>query len=71
MCLDQGMVIVPWEALGGGKLMSAAQRDLKKEGRQPGAPATEHLTISEILEEIASEKRTTVQVVVSSRCPLN
>lgn len=49
MCHDQGMAIVPWVALGGGKLMSAAQRASKKNGRQPGAPTAEHLKVSENL----------------------
>jgi aryl-alcohol dehydrogenase-like predicted oxidoreductase len=66
MCRDQGMAIVPWEPLGGGKLLSKEQREKKKDGRQSGDPTKEHLQVSNKLEDIASEKSTTVQAVVST-----
>ena len=67
MCRDQGMAIVPWEPLGGGKLLSAEQREKKKGGRQ-GDPTEEQLKVSQKLEEIAIQKKTTVQAVVSLSC---
>jgi aryl-alcohol dehydrogenase-like predicted oxidoreductase len=69
MCRDQGMAIVPWEPLGGGKLLSKEQRETKKDGRQSGEPTKVHLLVSEKLEDIASQKSTTVQAVVSSLSP--
>ena len=48
--------------------MSSAQRSKKRASRQSGAPTAEHLQVSEKLEDIASQKRTTVQAVVSSWC---
>ncbi|EON63922.1 hypothetical protein W97_03150 [Coniosporium apollinis CBS 100218] len=66
MCEDQGLAIVPWAALGGGQLMSAEQR--KQKEQDPGARKPRGLTendvkISEVLEQIARTKSTTLQAV--------
>lgn len=66
MCEDQGMAIVPWSALGSRQLMSAEQRrerELKPDASQP--PMSEkHRVVSEMLERIANEKRTSLQAIV-------
>ncbi|KAJ5812697.1 hypothetical protein N7447_009720 [Penicillium robsamsonii] len=63
MCRDQGMAIVPWEALGAGKFLSKEQREAKQGGRLYGPPAEEALKVSGKLEEIAKRENTTVQAV--------
>jgi aryl-alcohol dehydrogenase-like predicted oxidoreductase len=65
MCRDQGIALVPWEAIGAGQLMSKEQREAKSGGRQYGPPPAEAIKVSEKLEEIANAKSTTVQAVVS------
>jgi aryl-alcohol dehydrogenase-like predicted oxidoreductase len=65
MCRDQGMALVPWEALGAGNLLSKEQRQAKSGGRQYGPPPEEAIKVSEKLEEVANNKKTTVQAVVS------
>ncbi|KAH7165193.1 NADP-dependent oxidoreductase domain-containing protein [Dactylonectria macrodidyma] len=64
MCEDQGMAIVPWRALGGDQLLSAAQRqeresnpDAYKDGPEP------MVTLSDTLENMAKEKGTTLQAI--------
>jgi aryl-alcohol dehydrogenase-like predicted oxidoreductase len=69
MCEDQGMAIVPWAALGGGKLLTAEQRKQKED--QPGARNSDVLsesdkTVCDVLEKIAKTKSTTLQAVVRS-----
>lgn len=72
MCEDQGMAIVPWAALGGGELLSVNQRKHKE--TDPGArksrrPNEKAIKVSEVLEQIAENKGTTVQAIVSSEIP--
>jgi aryl-alcohol dehydrogenase-like predicted oxidoreductase len=68
MCEDQGMGIVPWAALGGGQLMSAKEREQKAEdpnARQGYGVSDSDDKVSEALDQIAEEKGTTLQAVVS------
>jgi aryl-alcohol dehydrogenase-like predicted oxidoreductase len=69
MCEDQGMAIVPWAALGGGKLMTAEQK--KQKEQQAGARSSDVLSESDekvcnALEKISNAKGTTLQAVVRS-----
>ncbi|KAF6825943.1 norsolorinic acid reductase [Colletotrichum plurivorum] len=62
MCEDQGMAVVPWAALGGGQLLTAEQRrDLN--ARKPRNGQEPPLALCEKLEEIATEKGTTLQAI--------
>jgi diketogulonate reductase-like aldo/keto reductase len=68
MCEDQGMGIVSWASLGGGQLMSAKQREEKKQDpdAHKGYGFSEaDIKVSEALENIAESKKTTIQAVVS------
>ena len=71
MCRDQGMALVPWEALGAGAFLSKEQRQAKLGGRQYGPPPEEAIKVSEKLEEIANKKKTTVQAVVRYRTSIS
>lgn len=67
MCIDQGMAIVPWGPVGGGKFKSRAVR--AKTATDTGSPRgddldDEHIKISEVLEDVADEKGTTLHAVV-------
>lgn len=67
MCQDQGMAVVPWAALGGGQLLSSQQRkdldsDPKQAGRQKNI-GEKSIAVSDALEAIANEKKTTLQAV--------
>ena len=70
MCEDQGMAVVPWAALGGGSLLTKEQREKAKttEGARtsPYGLSEKDLKISEVLEDIAQSKGTTLQAIVSS-----
>ena len=62
------MAIVPWAALGGGQLMSSAQRkemERDSKARTRNAPDKADIEVANVLEEIAKDKGTTVQAVVS------
>ncbi|KAF7188323.1 Norsolorinic acid reductase A [Pseudocercospora fuligena] len=67
MCQDQGMAIVPWAALGGGALLTSAE---KKEAQDRGRNRSlEWLSersaqISKVVEQIAAENWTTSQAVL-------
>jgi aryl-alcohol dehydrogenase-like predicted oxidoreductase len=68
MCEDQGLAIIPWAALGGGRLKTSEQR--KKDASSSTARSERGLTdkdlkVSEVLEKIAVSKDTTLQAVVS------
>lgn len=68
MCEDQGLAIVPWAALGGGRLKTKEQR--KKDAASETARSEKGLrdidiAVSETLEKIADAKGTTLQAVVS------
>ncbi|KZV69959.1 Aldo/keto reductase [Peniophora sp. CONT] len=66
MCEDQGMAIVPWGALGGGQLMTAAQREeasKDSEARKGYGHDEHHVKVSQALEKIANERGTTLQAV--------
>lgn len=61
------MAIVPWAALGGGQLLSSEQRkklapDPKQAGRQKNISEA-NVCISDTLEAIANEKKTTLQAI--------
>ncbi|KAF6810482.1 norsolorinic acid reductase [Colletotrichum sojae] len=62
MCEDQGMAIVPWAALGGGQLLTAEQRR-DPNARKPRNGQEPPLALCEKLEEIATEKGTTLQAI--------
>lgn len=67
MCEDQGLAIVPWAALGGGRLKTAEAReqDANKEGTRSARGTVEKdIRVSEVLEKIAVAKGTTLQAVV-------
>jgi aryl-alcohol dehydrogenase-like predicted oxidoreductase len=69
MCEDQGMAIVPWAALGGGQLLTAEQREQRKndpDARQGYGESEKDLKVSAALEDIAKTKGTTLQAVVSA-----
>ncbi|EKG22489.1 Aldo/keto reductase [Macrophomina phaseolina MS6] len=66
MCEDQGMAIVPWAALGGGQLLTKAQREAAaKDPKARGGYGQEekHRQVSEVLERIANAKGVTLQAV--------
>lgn len=70
MCEDQGMAIVPWAALGGGQLITAEQR---KQAEADGnsrpfryEPSESDVKVCEVLEEIAEERKTTMQAIVNT-----
>jgi len=69
MCEDQGMGIVPWAALGGGRLLSAQQRKEKEQesGDQKSyyEPSENDIHVCNALEKIADRKKTTLQSIVS------
>lgn len=58
MCLDEGMALAPWGALGGGAFKTKAQREANEQGgRTMRAMDTGHeAAISDILERIANTK---------------
>jgi aryl-alcohol dehydrogenase-like predicted oxidoreductase len=67
MCEDQGMAIVPWAALGGGQLLTAKQREEKEkdpDARKGYGVSEADIKVSEQLEKIAEEKKTTLQAIV-------
>jgi len=67
MCEDQGMAISPWAALGGGNLKTAEQRSRENDdgARESRKLSEKDIKTSETLEKMASERKTTLQAVVS------
>lgn len=68
MCEDQGMAIVPWAALGGGKLVTKEQREQVERDpskRQVNSQTPAEIKVSEVLEETANSRDTTLQSIVS------
>ncbi|KAK7422969.1 hypothetical protein QQX98_001259 [Neonectria punicea] len=65
MCEDQGMAVVPWEALGGGKLLSTEQRRQQKENpdARVGSSTKPDVELCDALERLAEEKNTTLQAI--------
>jgi aryl-alcohol dehydrogenase-like predicted oxidoreductase len=67
MCQDQGMGIMPWAALGGGQLLSSEQRrKLEANSQLAGRQKIineKNIQVSEALEKLASEKKTTLQAI--------
>ncbi|RDW65114.1 hypothetical protein BP6252_10765 [Coleophoma cylindrospora] len=66
MCEDQGLAIIPWAALGGGRLKTVEQR--KKDATSPSARSEvglreKDIKVSELLERIAASKGSTLQAV--------
>lgn len=66
MCEDQGMAVVPWEALGGGKLLSTEQRRKQEENPEARVDSTtkSDIKLCNALERLAEEKNTTLQAIV-------
>jgi aryl-alcohol dehydrogenase-like predicted oxidoreductase len=69
MCEDQGLGIVPWAALGGGQLQSSNQRK-EKERKEKGQKSyyslsPQDIAVCDMLEKIATDKKTTLQSIVS------
>lgn len=70
MCEDQGMAIVPWAALGGGRLLASEQR--KQKAQDPKARQTKSVysqseydpKACKVLEKIVDSKGTTLQAIV-------
>ena len=65
MCEDQGMAIVPWAALGGGRLMAKEQREKRKEGGRGKVydESSEDEAVCDAVEDIATAKNCTFQAV--------
>lgn len=69
MCEDQGMAIVPWAALGGGQFLSAKQREANEKdphARKGYGLNEADIKVSEVMEQMAERKGTTLQAIVSS-----
>ena len=65
MCVDQGMAIAPWGALGRGNFRSAEARKQAKQGGRQAAPMSDtEVNISDALDKIADTKSSTVTGVV-------
>lgn len=58
MCKSEGMGLLPWGALGGGKFKTEEQRN-SQEGRRV-APSEEDIKISKVLESISARKNTAI-----------
>ena len=74
MCIDEGMGIAPWGALGQGNFKSASQRQAaENEGRKTGDASEKQIKISQALESIATKKNTEITSValayVRSKAP--
>ena len=69
MCEDQGMAIMTWGSLGGGQLATAEHRRKIQEDPDMGGkyyvPDDEDVKVCDVLERIASDKKVTLQSVVS------
>jgi aryl-alcohol dehydrogenase-like predicted oxidoreductase len=67
MCEDQGMAIVPWAALGGGQLMSAAQRT--EAAKTPGSRQAAYsqsagdIAVCDAIEKISDKRKCSFQAV--------
>lgn len=55
MCVDQGMGIAPWGAVGQGKYKSAEEIKNRKEEVRYGGQTDEEVKISGVLEKVAKE----------------
>jgi aryl-alcohol dehydrogenase-like predicted oxidoreductase len=69
MCQDQGMAIVPWEALGGGALQTKEQQEKAAGDPKARKPPTNETTkeVSAVLEDLAQKYDTTIQAMVGYR----
>ncbi|VUC30965.1 unnamed protein product, partial [Clonostachys rosea] len=65
MCEDQKMCVVSWASLGGGQLLSAQQRcDQEQDpSMRKGSGPEPNEAICEVLENLATQKKTTVQAI--------
>ncbi|MCJ1465012.1 hypothetical protein MMC07_003627, partial [Pseudocyphellaria aurata] len=64
MCAAEGMGLMPWGVLGGGKFKNEKQREAtKNEGRNLGGPREKDLQVSAVLEEVANSKGTSITSV--------
>lgn len=64
MCAAEGMGLMPWGVLGGGKFKSEKQREAtKEEGRNTGALGEKDIKVSAALEEVANSKGTSITSV--------
>lgn len=57
MCVQEGMALAPWGALGGGNFKTEEQRK-SGEGRQMGGPSENDIAVAKVLEKKAGEKGT-------------
>ena len=68
MCEDQGMAIVSWASLGGGHLVTAAQRKERESDPSAGKgyykASEDDIKVCDVLERIAIAKNATLQDVV-------
>ncbi|KAL8956562.1 MAG: hypothetical protein Q9183_006278 [Haloplaca sp. 2 TL-2023] len=64
MCMDQGMALCPWGALGGGYFKPKDQMGIESGGRNlPHVASKNHTVVSEVLERVAKRKGTLITSV--------
>ncbi|KAL8871231.1 MAG: hypothetical protein Q9174_002899 [Haloplaca sp. 1 TL-2023] len=64
MCMDQGMALAPWGALGGGYFKPQDQLGIEKEGRNlPNVVSKNAVAVSAVLEKVAERKGTAITSV--------
>jgi aryl-alcohol dehydrogenase-like predicted oxidoreductase len=75
MCEDQGMAIVSWASLGGGHLVTAAQRKERDSDPSTGKgyykASEDDIKVCDVLERIAIAKNATLQDIVCSTFPFS
>lgn len=69
MCVQEGMALAPWGALGGGNFKTEEQRK-SSEGRQMGGPSEHDVAVSKVLEKKAKEKDTVMTSIACVLLPL-
>ncbi|KAF7176327.1 hypothetical protein CNMCM7691_002252 [Aspergillus felis] len=68
MCRNQNMAIAPWAPLGQGKFKSAKARQEGEQGSARASSINEHdVKISEALEKIADQKKTSLHAIIRCR----
>ena len=60
MCAAEGMGLMPWGVLGGGKFKSEKQREASKDEGRQGEPSEKDIKVSAALEEVANSKGATI-----------
>lgn len=70
MCEDQGMAITSWASLGGGQLISKADRKKLEDDPNAGkgfySASEDDIKVCDVLEQLAEEKHATLQDIVSA-----